>query len=86
MVSSRPVAETPNALDTRQQSIQVMIEDGQTDTQIVATLFRRGVQTSERSLRRRLQSWGLRRPQNVINNEMVEAVKYVFHHATLNDA
>jgi hypothetical protein len=71
------------ALDTYQQSIQEMIEDGQTDAQIVATLFRRGVQTSERSLRRRLQFWGLRRLQN---DEIVEAVKYIFHHTTLNDA
>ena len=48
-----------------------MIEDGQTDAQIVAALFRRGVQTSERSLHRRLQFWGLRRQQNVVNDEMV---------------
>jgi hypothetical protein len=85
MALSLPVAETPNALDAHQQSIQEMIEDGQTDAQILATLFRRGVQTSKRSLHRRLQFWGLRRPQNVINNEIVEAVKYVFHHTTLND-
>jgi hypothetical protein len=86
MVSSLPSAKTPNALDTHQQSIQEMIEDGQTDAQIVAALFRLGVQTSKRSLARRLQFWGLRRPQNVINDEMVEAVKYIFHHTTLNDA
>ena len=60
-------AETPDILDAHQQSIQEMIEDSQTDAQIVATLFRRSVQTSERSLRRRLQFWGLRRLQNVIN-------------------
>lgn len=77
MASSLPVAETPNALVTHQQSIREMIEDAQTDAQIVATLFRRGVRTSERSLCRRLQFWGLWRPQNVINDKMVEAVKYV---------
>ena len=33
-------AETPDILDAHQQSIQEMIEDGQTDAQIVATLFR----------------------------------------------
>jgi hypothetical protein len=37
-----PVAETPNALVTHQQSIREVIEDAQTDAQIVATLFRRG--------------------------------------------
>jgi hypothetical protein len=82
MASSLPVAETPDALDTHKQSIQEMIEDGQ----IVAILFRQGVQTSKKSLPRRLQFWVLRRPQNVINDEMVKAVKYVFHHTTLNDA
>jgi hypothetical protein len=54
MASSLPGAETPNALDTYQQSIQEMMEDGQTDAQIVAALFILGVQISERSLRRRL--------------------------------
>lgn len=86
MASRLPVAETPNALDTHKQSIQEIIEDAQTDAQIVAILFRRGVQTSKKSLRRSLQFWVLRRPQNVINGEMVKAVKYVFHHTTLNDA
>ena len=86
MALTLPVAETPNALDTHQQLIQELIEDGQTDAQIVATLFGQGMQTSKRTLRRRLQFWGLRRPQNVINDEMVEAVKYLFHHTTLNDA
>ena len=47
MASSLPVAETPNALVTHQQSIREMIEDAQTDAQIVATLFRRGVRTSD---------------------------------------
>jgi hypothetical protein len=86
MASSLPVAETPNALDTHKQSIQEMIEDVQTDAQIVAILFRRGVKASKKSLRRRLQFWVLRRPQNIISDEMVKVVKYVFHHTTLNDA
>jgi hypothetical protein len=79
-------ADPPNELDSHQQFIAQMIEDGQTDAQIVTALFRRGLQTSERSLRRRLQFWGLRRQQNVINDEMVAAVDYIFHHTTLNDA
>jgi hypothetical protein len=78
--------DPPKALDSHQQFIAQMIEDGQTDAQIVTALFRRGLQTSERSLRRRLQFWGLRRQQNVINDEMVAAVDYIFHHTTLNDA
>jgi hypothetical protein len=75
-----------NPLDSHHQFIQQQVEDGQTNAQIVAALFRRGMQTSKRSLRRRLQFWGLRRQQNVINDEMVEAVKYIFHYTTLNDA
>ena len=55
IASSLPVAETPNALDTHQQLIQDLIEKRQRDAQIVAILFRRGVQTSKKSLRRRLQ-------------------------------
>ena len=60
-------ADPPNALDSHQQFIAQMIEDGQTDAQIVTALFRRGLQTSERSLRRRLQFWGLRRQQNAMS-------------------
>jgi hypothetical protein len=79
-------AETPDILDAHQQSIQEMIEDGQTDAQIVATLFRQGVQISERSLRRRLQSWAIRRPPQGLGVNLVEAINYVFHHTILNDA
>ena len=60
-------ADPPNALDSHQQFIAQMIEDGQTDAQIVTALFRRGLQTSERSLRRHLQFWGLRRQQNAMS-------------------
>jgi hypothetical protein len=47
-------ADPPNALDSHRQFITQMIKDSQTDAQIVSALFRRGLQTSERSLRRRL--------------------------------
>jgi hypothetical protein len=79
-------AETPDMLDVHQQSIQEMIEDGQTDAQIVANLFRHGVQTSEQSFRRRLQSWAIRRSPQGLGVNLVEAVNYVFHHTILNDA
>jgi hypothetical protein len=73
-------------LDVHQQLIQEMIEDGQTDAQIVAALFRRGVRTSEGSLRRRLQIWAIRRPPQGPEVNLVEAVNYIFHHTILNDA
>jgi hypothetical protein len=84
MTTSLPAATA--TINAHQQSIQEMIDDGQTDAQIIATLFRYGVQTSERSLRRRLQFWGLRRPPNGPGADLVEAVNYIFHHTTLNDA
>ena len=72
-------------LDAHKQSIQEMIEDGQTDAQIVAGLSRWGVQTSERSLRRRLQIWAIRRPPQGPEVNLVNAVNYIFHHTILND-
>jgi hypothetical protein len=53
--SSEQYLSGTETLDIYQESIRDIIEDGQTDAQIIATLSRRGVQISERSLRRRLQ-------------------------------
>jgi hypothetical protein len=53
-----------------------MIEDAQTDAQIVAALFRLSMKTSERSLRRRLQIWVIRRPLQGPEANLAQAVNY----------
>ena len=75
-----------------QHHIEEMLNEGRTNTQIVAALARLGFKTSIRSLQRFLKSSGLRRHSGAVgvrvggvSDELAEAVNYLFHHTTLND-
>jgi hypothetical protein len=89
------MAETAASADhfsSFQADIQEMVSNGYTNSNIVAELARRGLTTKERTLKRRLHLWGIRRPNGTpgvtigrIIDELAEAVNYIFHHTTLND-
>src|SRR5271154_3345086 len=84
--------ETEDQLSAFQADIQEMVSNGYTNSNIVAELARRGLTTKERTLKRRLHLWGIRRQNGstgvtigTITDELAEAVNYIFHHTLLND-
>jgi hypothetical protein len=93
MASTLP-AETASAdqFSAFQADIQEMVSNGYTNSNIISELARRGLTTKERTLKRRLYLWGIRRPKGTpgvtiggIIDELAEAVNYIFYHTTLND-
>jgi hypothetical protein len=92
MASPHPARDPEDRFSEFQHHIEEMLNEGHTNPQIVAALTRLGFKTSIRSLQRFLKSRGLRRPSGAIgariggvSDELAEAVKYLFHHTTLND-
>src|SRR5277367_1689302 len=92
MASPHPARDSEGRLSEFQHHIEEMLNEGHTNSQIVAALTRLGFKTSTRSLQRFLKSRGLRRPSGTtgikiggVSDELAEAVNYLFHHTTLND-
>ena len=74
-----------NEFDTFRATVEELVINGATNDEIVASLGRQGLQTSTRSLKRQLQTWGIRRLSRAPTDELAEAVNYLFHHTLLND-
>jgi hypothetical protein len=85
-----PADHFSNFRDHIQELIQ---QQGFTNKEVIADLRSRGFETSLSSLKTRLQAWDIRRDAGVggvniggVSDELAEAVNYIFHHITLNDA
>jgi hypothetical protein len=72
---------------------ELILQRGFTNNEVIADLRSNGFETSLSSLKTRLQAWGIRRDAGVagvkiggVSDELAEAVNYIFHHTTLNDA
>jgi hypothetical protein len=81
-----------DSLAEHQHHIQEMVANGYTNSDIVADLARLGVTVTERTLKRRLHFWGIRRANGTpgvkvggVTDALAEAVNFIFHHTTLND-
>src|SRR5271156_1656824 len=77
----------------QKDNIQELIQRGFRNNEVIADLRSRGFQTSLSPLKSHLQEWGIRRPAGAtgvriggISDELAEAVNFIFHHTTLNDA
>jgi hypothetical protein len=75
-----------------QHHIREMVTNGYTNSDIVADLARQGLRVTERTLKRRLQVWGIQRANGMpgvktggATDALAEAVNFIFHHTTLND-
>jgi hypothetical protein len=80
------------ALAEYQHHIQEMVSNGYTNNDIIADLASQGLKVTKRTLKRRLQFWGIRRANgtpgvkiNGVTDALAEAVNFIFHHTTLND-
>jgi hypothetical protein len=85
-------AADQDSLAEHQHHIQEMVANSYTNSDIVADLARLGVTVTERTLKRRLQFWGIRRANGAagvkvggVTDALAEAVNFIFHYTTLNN-
>jgi hypothetical protein len=81
----------PNlTIDHFQPQLSRLKEEGLTNKQLLNWLLEEeGIQCTLRTLKRRLQQWGVRRnavTQVPITDELAERVNYLFHHSLLSDS
>jgi hypothetical protein len=82
-------------IDDFQLQLSDMKRDGYTHNELLSWLQEKGIRTSDKTLRRRLQIWGVssrRRGTEVDLNsgdradKLAERVNYLFHHTLLSDS
>jgi len=80
-------------IDDFQLQLSNLIKDGYTNSQLLSWLHENGVYTSDRTLKRRLQTWGVPRRHTEVDlnsgdlaDELAERVNYLFHHTLLSDS
>jgi hypothetical protein len=74
-------------IDDFQPQITHMKRDGHTYNQVLAWLKEQGIHTSITTLKRRLQTWGIREHTEVeISDALAERVNWLFHHTLYDDS
>ena len=73
-------------IDDYQDEIFAWKEEGLTNAEIVGRLHDDGVQISQMTLKRRLQTWGVRKHTTFpVTNELINQVQYLYLTNLLND-
>jgi hypothetical protein len=74
-------------IDEYQQQITAWKEESLTDSEIIGRLYDNGVEISQRTLSRRLQTWGVRKHTNVaVTDAIVERVQELYLQNLFSDA
>jgi hypothetical protein len=85
----------PLGINDFQLQLSDIKRDGYTHNELLSWLQEKGIRTSDKTLRRRLQIWGVssRRPGTEVDlnsgnpaDKLVERVNYLFHYTILSDS